>query len=762
MVTNPEHIQNAETAGDFDRAKLGNIATEATFSLDGLADEPEEQSPKVERLPAEAEVDTLISDSKKAANLFLRRYGPQLGYFAKDSSLRFDTKLDISTFQFDAEKYSVNIPLVWFMEKDKYTEDEFSFANHHELGHFIDMRTNPDAYIHNFDYMRSKALQLARDYCHTHPDSDVKQIQVGYYRQLHALYNCLDDIYVNNLVTQRNPYFSHGKDGEKTILTLYQKLGFGNPDLRKAPLHMQLAHALLRDEMIGDTAGKSIVDERVEEVLSKKGFRGRTIRDRVAIDLKPKQGTTVDPEKRHSIIRTFIEREFLKLLEIDIEESNGQQPDNQESGNQQQSSGSGQQSGDKQSDDKQSGEQKSSNQQSGNKQSGEQPSGQESGDSPFEKYRDYETKTEVFSKTGKEKDDKSEEAIARDIKESEEHKKLPQEERAKKEIQKKLEEFDKDHNISKKDREAIEDIKSKIKEPRKAMREFWKRLIGKSIVYKNSLVKEQLKGKLDVDALIKQYPDIQEIVQQGRSGDLRRLRIYERNGLERQVVDQPEEIDVTLLIDCSGSMEGQKTENARRAAALLMYSIKDFNEELERTRKQTLSKLHANTQVITFESQGATELVKDFEKNVQSTSGSSGRVYSKHDQNEANIISSVSKISARGTTYDDEAMEYILTNLSQKDRERIKSQKLKKIVFEITDGDVMNAEATKALVKRLGAEGVIMVGFRLGSSEQPPVQFTEIWSEKNNSQGIYLGNNVSELPAKLIESLASMLEQIRI
>ena len=258
------------------------------------------------------------TDLEKKAKSFVRRHGQQLSLFAKDSSLSFVPSKTDKTFSFDAKKFEVNVPLSWFAS-EQYTEDELDFANHHELAHFIDMRKNPEAYLENFEQMREEAADLAKKYLQKYPGKTSFSQATGYfYRELHSLYNVLDDIYVNNVVFSRNHHFDYG-DGRKSVESLYEKLGFDEADLTGQPLHSQMIISLLRDEMLGKTHGKTIVDERVEAVLSKKKIR-KSIRDWVNLDLKPKQGVLVDPAERYKIIHAIIQPEYLELLEISLDE----------------------------------------------------------------------------------------------------------------------------------------------------------------------------------------------------------------------------------------------------------------------------------------------------------------------------------------------------------------------------------------------------------------------------------------------------------
>lgn len=675
--------------------------------------------------------------TEEAAKSFIHRYGQQLSLFARDSSLSFVPSETGKTFSFNPKKFEVSVPLDWFAN-EKYTEDELSFANHHEIAHFIDMRKNPEAYLKNFDQIEKDAEDLAKEYLQKYPDrTSQSQATEFFYRELHSLYNTLDDIYVNNVVFDRNHHFDYG-DGRGSVKNLYEKIGFGEPDLTKQPLHRQMIYSLLRDEMLGDTRDETIIDEKVEDVLSKKKL-GKNIREWVNFDLKPKQGILVDPAERYEVIRTLIQPEYVSLLQFSLDEqekhNQNNRPENEESGESQEGEGS------ERSDDDQSNNEANENNKS------QENSGE--GDPKFNPF-DNSPKPEDILDYGVDTE-KTIRDILESFSESDKISEMSPEERAEYQNQKKMEEFDKEHHISREQRQENERIKNKIASARREMRKFWRGLIGKSIEYRQTTVPRQRKGRLNVDTFIDQYP---ELISSERKGDLRKLEIYDQKGLERRVVNQPETIDITLLVDCSGSMSsGSKIDSARTAAALLMYSVKDFNGELDATRHQTHSKLHANTEVIVFGSDYKT--VKRFEKNHRK------------DSNDAEIITSISEINSKlGGTRDDFPLADIQSNITDDEKNRLRNGKLKKIVFEITDGASQNPRDTATYLRELENDEVIVIGFQIGDvSEQERSSFEEIWNSdrataESNKKGIYIGKNVSELPGKLISALSESLNNI--
>ena len=664
-------------------------------------------------------------ESLRKVNSFINRNGRLLNVFSRDASLKFVPSKNAETFSFDASNYSINVPTKWF-ENDDYTENELLFANYHERAHFIDMRKNPKAYIDNYSQMEQDAAKLSISYCKKHPGSDFESLKGCYYKELHTLYNCLDDIYVNKLVEQRVPFFQT-KDGSNATVAIYEKSGFANADFRGQPPHTQFVFSLLRDAMLSKEKGKSIVDDDVEKELNSK-IIGRDIRQTVHEKLEPTNGILVDPSDRYKLIRSGIQPIFIRLLEEYLDDNNGSLPksnqDNSQTNGEQEPADNSQTNGEQES--------------AGNTDSIDSDNNStrdtENSDSAAEKYQ-----RSIF---GEGANDDIKKQVLEKFAEDDEVEKMSNEERIQYEKNKAIKKFDDKHGITEDERRIDTETKKKIEKPRNEMRSFWRRLVGKSVRYHRELVSGQRKGRINIDSVIDNYANMENA---SRQGEMRGLEIYDRYEMKREVVDQPEEIEITLLVDCSGSMSGEREEYARQAAALLMYSVKDFNDEIEASRRETHSNLRAFTQVIKFGS--IYNEVKKFDKKKSIL------------DMDADIIKSLAKIDSNsGSTDDATPLEAINNSITLDEINRIKNKKLKKIIFEITDGVSDDSAKTSQSINALAEKGITMVGFQIGNmSESERALFNDSWK---NGNGIYLGEDVSSLPKELIEKLADSLNDI--
>ena len=132
---------------------------------------------------------------------------------------------------------------------------------------------------------------------------------------------------------------------------------------------------------------------------------------------------------------------------------------------------------------------------------------------------------------------------------------------------------------------------------RKEMAGFWKKLIGegkKEISVKND---NQLKGKLNVNSLINNYPNF---VEAERRGSYKDVAIFDRYLLEPCHGMLPENIDVSFVVDNSGSMNNKKVDWARKALIVAMESLLDFGDYLQENANLLNQNVNLNLEVWFF------------------------------------------------------------------------------------------------------------------------------------------------------------------
>ena len=685
---------------------------------------------------------------------FMRQHGRDLSVFAGDASLNYKihNTPGINTAYFNPKEVSINIPESW-LSNPEYNQPQLKWIQYHELGHFIDMRKNPEVFLDNFKKMEQDAERLTRDIIARHPNVDKNKLKGYIYEAIHSLYNRLDDIYVNNLVGIRSPNYRNGEYAKDVSKLYIDKLGYSEADISKLPPHEQFSIALLQDEMVGDVIGHAHVSDEVEAVLAKK-ILGRNIREIVDQKLKPTPNRLVDPRDRYNLIRAVIQPEYYKLMMDFIEEKLYEEENMNFNQQDQESDSQGSDSQDQ--DSQQDQESDSQDQDSQESQQTKNHSHQAEKNRKSSSQMDADTKADFLDYYEENKDSEisiDEETVRQILEFFAEQQKIDAmspKEREDYLSKKQQEQFDEENNISSRERDIYESVKARIDKPRKEMRNFWKNLIGNSIEYESRRVDQQRRGKLNVNDFIDNYAQITE---SQKRGDNREMDIYSRNELEAISVEKPEKIEISLVVDGSISMEeDDKIKVARETAELLMLSIKDFNDYLNQTRHQTKSKLRADTEVFVFGSY--------FEKVKSFSEGKNINI------EEADIIKSISKINyGYGFTADYNPLNYISATINKDQRHKISQQKIKKIVFHITDGGSNNPQEAQLAVNRLVNEGVLCFAFQIGKVDsRERAGFEYVWNSQPNGlkMGMYIGENIASLPLELSKKLTQALKGIRL
>ena len=268
-------------------------------------------------------------------------------------------------------------------------------------------------------------------------------------------------------------------------------------------------------------------------------------------------------------------------------------------------------------------------------------------------------------------------------------------------------------------------------------------------VVKNSLnVKktEEQKGKLHVDSLIKHYPDFVEAEKKGNYKD---LPIFSRYLLEPKAKVLPEKIEISFLIDNSGSMNESKIEAARKAVAVTLLSLEDFNDYLEKNTEKLNQKVEVLSETWFFGSK-YNNLKKFQYKNNK-------------NREKSDIIKSITKIDGSyGATDDASCLREIADNITSYEESRLKRGQDIKILFEITDGASSFPGLAKNAVEDLMEKNVKVFAFQIGkNSDKNEELFNYVWNENfKEKHGIIIGEDVEKLPQELLNSIGNNLENI--
>lgn len=295
------------------------------------------------------------------------------------------------------------------------------------------------------------------------------------------------------------------------------------------------------------------------------------------------------------------------------------------------------------------------------------------------------------------------------------------------------------YGISQGDQQLFQFYSNKMKSEREQMRQFWKKLIGDA--KKEISVKKhgQIKGKIDVHSIVKSYPDF---VEAEKKGNYKNLLIFNRYLLEPRTDILPERIEISFVIDNSGSMNGPKIEAARKALSVTLLSIDDFNEYLKSNAAQLNQKVEVLSETWFFGSKYYN--VKEFnDKKVK-------------EKEKSDIIRSIVKLDATdGATDDASCLREISHGVTSIQERELKKGKEIKIVFEITDGASSFPGSAKEAVQELLSKNVQVYAFQMGkNSEANEKIFNFVWNEGyKQPHGVIIGEQVEKLPKELLKAV---------
>lgn len=283
--------------------------------------------------------------------------------------------------------------------------------------------------------------------------------------------------------------------------------------------------------------------------------------------------------------------------------------------------------------------------------------------------------------------------------------------------------------------------KNSMRQEREAMVQVWNQIIGNAQNYENIRIYDQTKGKLNVNRLITQYPSFLETE---TTGNYKNMKIFSQDFLELQEKKLPEEIEISFVIDNSGSMNEEKIDAACKAVAVTLLSLEDFNTMLDQLRSSN-NKINIKTETWMFGSEY--QRIKHF--NCHSLR-----------EMQSQIIQSVTKIEGQaGATNDAACLEEILEHANL--REIQEEQKIK-MIFEITDGASSFPGQTKKIIDQLIENGVKVFAFQIGNNSVEEINiFNYVWNEGySNKNGMTLGQNIQKLPIVMLETLKEKFAEI--
>ncbi len=642
----------------------------------------------------EIDEQALIKESKKHCEEFLQKEQRSLVTFTGDSGLMYIPESKLQRFLLDPSKGVLYLPLESFLDR-KLDENQMMWHIYYELALYPDWRKHAIKYRNRrkdwqkeIDHMTSYILaRIKKEGLENDPAYQPKVISNYVRKEILDLLHLLDKQTAFLRVLQLCPIY-RDEENFKKIVYYMKQTGKTMESISQMPKHRAFANSFIVLELYKT---KPEMEAGVKNPFDKKIFNqsfGDYIHNQFVRQINDNQGIIErDPFIRSFIFPVFEELWKQEINEMVLDESKGQKEE----------------------------------QVKGNKNSFELSEEEEIPDS-------LESTREEVEKILEEMLDQQDQ-ISENIENT---------------LQGKvnLEAY----GISQSDQELFQFYSNKMKPEREQMRRFWRKLIGDA--KKEISVKKdgQVKGKLDIDSLINSYPDF---VEAEKKGNYKNLPIFNRYLLETQADVLPERIEISFVIDNSGSMNASKIEAARKALAVTLLSIDDFNGYLKSNAEQLNQKVEVLSETWFFGNKYYN--VKGFnDKNAK-------------EKEKSDIIRSIVKLDATdGATDDASCLREISNSISSIQESELKKGKQIKIVFEITDGASSFPGTAKEAVKELLSKHVEVYGFQIGKNNETNEKvFNFVWNEGyKQPHGVMIGEQVEKLPKELLKAVGKNMKTI--
>lgn len=707
-------------------------------------------------------------------------YSKFFATFARDVSLKFVLS---NGYYINFKKGEIHLNAMDFAENDM-NMDQVLWSAMHELAHFIDLTDDPDGLLGNFEHIKSKTKVLSKkvldkllssgvieaetaEKLSTRPEPDedgeesLTRIEQSLYRIFHSFYNCLDDVYVNNLVSRKAPKFEKRRPGGKEIYDLYKEKLFKDKDYRKIPRHMQFMFTLIRKEMVPDDEIDLSPD--VLEVFEREiQFEGQshTVKDIISKFIIPKSGRDTTSTRRNKVIRKTIEPIFEELLQKDLDDWDPKQQNQDKGEGEKSEEGGGDNENNNESKDSGENEDEDSKEGKGKKPSKKDPNSDEFDPNPFDSAYDKfkkgipdrltEKDIKKFIKVAKEKE-KEKKNKEEQVNQSVETQSQFSQEAMDKEWAKK-------NNVDMETLAEFRRIENEVAPYLEELSVLWRDIVyGSTKEISVGVETGHKTGELNIGQVIEQWPQIEK-------HQFDDVRVMDKRVERSSTVLKPELIRVRIVGDVSGSMfqdsvynttedkyeDSPKIKILKQAVVLLLSSLKEFNTYLNLTRATTKSKLEVDTEAWIF---------GNYPVKVKKSRSETGI-----EEEQARIVETVAHLNTNlSNTYDNLALQQIRESLTPEEISRIKDKKILEIVFEITDGVPNLPDHTKNEIESLDELGAIIRGFQIGEVyDDYRETFDKVWNQNGEVRGEVVGSSIQNLIPAITSALKKYLKNVRL
>ncbi len=589
----------------------------------------------------------------------------------------------VPTFAFDLKTNTIYVNSM-FYKKLGLSEEKTIFATLHEIEHFME-----------------KLQILSEDGGEKLFDNFFKKIKSS--RAFSLMDNCVADIRENRAVVSK----TNKGMGELEAKTYKEDL-FAKTDFTSHPRHIQFSQALLREARVPNELCQVSPDVRLalDEVAKVKGL----------MDIMTNPETPMS--MRLKLQNKYIWPKVEALLEKDVEDKKKQK---EQEGKEKGEGEQGQGQGDEGEPSKEQGEQ--------NGKKSEKNKGQKEGDET--------DPNKIFADEYAEAEKKFPEAVpAEEIEKA--FKEWKESQKGENSADKADEDYAKKIGVEKKDLQDYRKIVSNLEKmvnPEtdvgilEELRNLFARIISKRLKQAQAPQYPVEEG----DELV----DPGQMVADVKSGNLQ-PKVWEDTEMKEKRGERFGEVEITLICDRSSSMAGQKAEEQRKSAVLVMEVLKEFAKLCEAEKINTDKPLEIKSEIYSFASSSEDKIPL---KKMSAELGEAERI---------NVLKKLYNVP--GSTTDFSCLESIDSNLDEKTKTKIKIGELKKIVIVFTDGGSDNPARVQGVLKSLRDSMVVVIGVGI-TSEGAPVLSTY-------APNALVAEDVKKLPVILGELLKEHLKNL--
>ncbi|MBM2818231.1 MAG: hypothetical protein HW401_821, partial [Parcubacteria group bacterium] len=596
---------------------------------------------KPEQEPTKSAVQESENEHSEAVE-FVEKHRDFLEHYAKGRVKILPAPEGVKTFGFNLETNEIYVNSM-FYKKRGFPDEKTLFGVCHEAEHFGEKRA-----------------MLSEEGGEKKFEKYLKRIKTS--KAFSLMDNCVSDIRENRAVIERT------NEGMRELEEkIYKEDLFAETDFTSQPRHIQLSQAILREARLSGEKCVVSPDVRLalDEVAKVKGL--------MEVMTNPETPMSMRLKLQDKYIWPKVEA----LLEKDMEDKKKQQEQKKKEKKEGKEE-SGEQ-GDEKEDNKK--DQEDSEEDKKGKSDKDKKSGKKDGEEGKEK----EEKTEGGGGEKEETDPNKIFADEYDEAEKKFPEAVPMEEIEKafkewKEVQKGKDSADKaDEDYARKigvEKEYLQKYRDMVKSLEKMVNpETDVSLIEELRNLFSRIISKRLKKTQTPRYPVEEGDDLvdpAQLVADVKSGNLQ-PKVWEDTEIKEKKGDRFGEVEITLVCDRSSSMkEGQKAEEQRKSAVLVMEVLKEFAEMCEEERMNIDKPLEVKSEIYSFASSD------DDKKPLKKMSAELG---------EAERVNVLEKLyDLPGSTTDFNCLEAIDSNLDENTKNKIKIGELKKIVIVFTDG----------------------------------------------------------------------------